>query len=108
MAWLVSADPNKHYVESSVAERIHFGSLQFRDFSENGPVGFSARVRRQLKSGPNNFFIHDTDTEDESGPLGAWEAGKSIFQPFGVICRFAVFGTKVAILFHVQSSFQLY
>jgi hypothetical protein len=78
MAWLVSADPNKHYVESSVAERIHFGSLQFRDFSENGPVGFSARVRRQLKSGPNNFFIHDTDTEDESGPWGAWEAGESI------------------------------
>ena len=77
MAWLVSADPNKHYLESRDAERIHFGSLQFRDFSENGPIGFSARVRRQLKSGPSNFFIHDTDTEDESGPWGAWEAGET-------------------------------
>jgi len=52
-------------------------SPHFRDFSENGPIGFSARVRRQLKSGPSNFFIYDTDSEDESGPWGAWEAGET-------------------------------
>jgi hypothetical protein len=26
--------------------------------------------------GPSNFFIHDTDTADESGPWGPWEGGE--------------------------------
>ncbi len=72
MAWLVSCDPNKHFFDS--ADPNIFESRD-RDYTDTGPVAFSTRVRRQLMSGPSNFFIHDTDTEEESGPWGPWESG---------------------------------
>ena len=71
LACLVSANPNKHFLEPN--EPTFFHST---DFTLTGPVAFSARVRRQLQSGPGSFYIYDTDTEEESGPWGPWESGK--------------------------------
>ena len=71
MAWAVSADRQKHFLEYN--EPTIFES---KEFFESGPIAFSARVRRQLQSGPSSFYIYDTDTEEESGPWGSWESGR--------------------------------
>ena len=76
LAWLVSADPNKHYLDRADADSIIFGSYFNHDYSESGPVALSPRIRRQLMKGPSSFFIHDTDTADETGPWGPWEGGE--------------------------------